>query len=148
MTTAAIIPSRTEVELAPSPIEPSWVRDGNPIARKSILSRSEDGTASTIVWECSEGSFDWFYDFDETIHFLEGSVVIEGDGLPPTRFGPGDVLFFKHGAKAHWRVESKVRKLAFCRTTQPRMVGFALRAMNKVKRFLMGSAATPSLAFR
>ena len=56
---------------------------------------------------------------DETILILEGSIVLESDAMPPTRYGPGDVIFFREGAHAKWHVESKVRKLAFCRKTQP-----------------------------
>ena len=50
---------------------------------------------------------------------LEGSIVLENDAMPPTRYGPGDVIFFKDGAYAKWHVESRVRKLAFCRKTKP-----------------------------
>ena len=90
-----------------------------------VLSKSADGLASTMVWECSEGKFNWYYDFDETILILEGSIVLESDTMPPTRYGPGDVIFFRDGAHARWHVEGRVRKLAFCRKTQPSGLGFA-----------------------
>ncbi len=64
------------VNLKPSPIEPSWIIEGNPVAQSCALSHSADGVASTIVWECSEGKFNWYYDFDETILVLEGSIVL------------------------------------------------------------------------
>lgn len=144
MTASLIIASKTDIELRPAPIEPSWIREGNPVARNAVLSTSADGTASTIVWECSEGKFEWHYDFDETIHFLEGSVVIEGEGMPPTRFGPGDVIFFKNGAVARWHVEGRIRKLAFCRRTQPRIIGLALRVASKLKRMLAPAGGRPA----
>jgi hypothetical protein len=100
--------------------------------------------ASTVVWQCSEGKFNWYYDFDETILILEGSIVLENDAMRPTRYGPGDVIFFRHGAHAKWHVEGQVRKLAFCRTTQPFLFGFALRAINKIKRTLMPSGKRQS----
>jgi uncharacterized protein len=136
------------VNLSPRPIEPSWIIEGNPVAQWCVLSKSDDGLASTMVWECSEGKFNWYYDFDETILILEGSIVLESDTTGPTRYGPGDVVFFRDGAHARWHVEGRVRKLAFCRTTQPLVLGFALRAFNKIKRMLMSSdkRATPSLA--
>ena len=90
-----------------------------------------------MVWQCSEGKFNWYYDFDETILILEGSIVLENDAMPPTRYGPGDVIFFKDGAHARWHVEGHVRKLAFCRKTQPVLLGFALRVFSKIKRTLM-----------
>jgi uncharacterized cupin superfamily protein len=136
------------VNLTPRPIEPSWIIEGNPVAQWCVLSRSDDGLSSTMVWECSEGKFNWYYDFDETILILEGSIVLESDTMGPTRYGPGDVVFFRDGAHARWHVEGRVRKLAFCRTTQPFVLGFALRAFNKIKRMLMpsGKRVTASLA--
>ena len=134
------------VSLTPSPIKPSWIIEGNPVAQASLLSKSADGQAFTVVWQCSEGKFHWYYNFDETILILEGSIVIEGDGVPPTRYGPGDVIFFKNGAHAKWHVESQVRKLAFCRKTQPILVNYALRASSKIKRTLMPGSKAEVLA--
>jgi uncharacterized cupin superfamily protein len=125
------------VNLTPRPIEPSWIIEGNPRAEWCVLSKSVDGLASTMVWECSEGKFNWYYDFDETILILEGSIVLESDAMPPTRYGAGDVVFFKDGAHARWHVEGRVRKLAFCRKTQPVLVGLALRVISKIKRTLL-----------
>lgn len=138
-----ILPATTDVELHSAPIEPTWIIEGNPIARNALLSRSEDGTASTIVWECTEGKFHWYYDIDETIHILEGAIVLESDTMKPTRFGPGDVVFFKKGAHARWHVQGHVRKLAFCRKTQPKLVGLALRVIGKLQRTLF-PAGQPS----
>jgi len=123
--------------LAPSPIESAWIIEGNPVAEASLLSKSADGQAWTVIWQCSEGKFHWFYDFDETILILEGSIVIESDGKRPTRYVAGDVIFFKNGAHAKWHVESKVRKLAFCRRTQPILLSLALRVSSKIKRTLL-----------
>ena len=146
MPRALIETSNIVVNLTPRPIEPSWIVEGNPVAQSCVLSRSADGLASTIVWECSEGKFDWYYDCDETILILEGSIVLENDAMRPTRYGVGDVIFFKHGAHAKWHVEGRVRKLAFCRTTQPLLFGFALRAINKIKRTLMPSDKRQSVS--
>src|SRR6201986_4334470 len=90
------------VELAPRPIEPSWIIEGKPAASGCMLSQSADRTATTIVWHCTEGKFNWYYDFDETILILEGSIVLENDTMGPTRYGPGDVIFFRDGAHARW----------------------------------------------
>ncbi len=144
MSRALIETANLAVNLTPRPIEPSWIIEGNPVAQSSVLSTSADGLASTIVWECSEGKFNWYYDVDETILILEGSIVLESDTMRPTRYGAGDVVFFKHGAHARWHVEGRVRKLAFCRTTQPFLFSFALRAINKIKRTLMPSAKRQS----
>jgi hypothetical protein len=127
------------VNLTPRPIEPSWIIEGNPVAQRCVLSQSADGLASTMIWECSEGKFNWYYDFDETILILEGAVVLESNTMGPTRYGPGDVIFFKDGAHAKWHVERRVRKLAFCRKTQPALLGFALRVLSRIKRTLLPS---------
>jgi uncharacterized protein len=147
MSRALIETAKLAVDLTPRPIEPSWIIEGNPVAQSSVLSTSSDGAASTIVWQCSEGKFDWYYDFDETILILEGSIVVESDTMSPTRYGPGDVIFFRDGAHAKWHVEGHVRKLAFCRKTQPVLLGLALRAVSKIKRILMpaGKAQPASL---
>jgi uncharacterized protein len=125
------------VELTPRPIEPSWILEGSPQASASTLSHSADGTATTIVWHCTEGKFNWYYNFDETILILEGSIVLENDELRPTRYGPGDVIFFKDGAHAKWHVEGHVKKLAFCRKTSPLWLGLAIRAIGKLKRMFV-----------
>jgi uncharacterized cupin superfamily protein len=139
MSRALIETANLVVNLTPRPIEPSWIIEGNPAARSCVLSQSADGLASTIVWECSEGKFNWYYDFDETILILEGAIVLENDAMRPTRYGPGDVIFFKDGAYAKWHVEGRVKKLAFCRKTQPVLLGFGLRVLSKIKRTLLPS---------
>lgn len=131
----------TSIELELRPIEPSWIIEGNPVSHSRILSTSSDGTASTIVWSCTEGKFNWYYDFDETIMILEGSIVVESDGMPARRYGPGDVIFFRDGAHARWHVEGFVKKIAFCRKTNPAVIGFAIRVINKLKRMLFASGA-------
>lgn len=148
MSHALIETAKLDVNLTPRPIEPSWIIEGNPVAQWHVLSRSADGLASTMVWECSEGRFNWYYDFDETVLILEGSIVLESDGMPPTRYTAGDVIFFKDGAHAKWHVEGRVRKLAFCRKTQPVWLGFALRVFLKLKKIILpaGERQAASLA--
>jgi hypothetical protein len=63
--------------------------------------------------------------------------VLENDTMPPTRYVAGDVIFFKDGAHARWHVEGRVRKLAFCRKTQPVWLGFALRVFLKLKKIFL-----------
>src|SRR6516164_1764261 len=137
MSRALIEIGNTDVELTPRPIASSWIIEGHPQASSCALSQSADGLASTIVWHCTAGKFNWYYDFDETILILEGGIVLESDTMKPTRYGPGDVIFFKDGASARWHVESHVRKLAFCRKTQQVWLGFALRVFLKLKKMFL-----------
>ncbi|OSI26612.1 cupin [Bradyrhizobium canariense] len=131
--------SHCNVDLELRPIEPSWIIEGNPVSRSHILSTSADGTASTIIWACTEGRFNWYYDIDETIMIMEGSIVLESDGMPPKRYGPGDVIFFRDGAHAKWHVEGHVKKIAFCRKTNPVMIGFLIRVVNKLKKIFVAT---------
>ena len=103
----------------------------------------------TVVWQCSEGRFNWHYDYDETILILGGSVVLENETMSPTRCGPGDVIFFKDGAQAKWHVQGNVRKLAFCRKTQPVLLSYVLRVLSKIKRtFVRSQNRVPALGGR
>ena len=129
--------ARLTVDLTPRPIESSWIIEGRPDATWCVLSQSADGLASTMVWHCTAGKFNWYYDFDETVLILEGGIVLESDTMPPTRYGPGDVIFFKDGAHARWHIESHVKKLAFCRKTQPVWLGFALRVFLKLRKMFL-----------
>ena len=141
MTKTPMIASVTQVDLKPAPIEPSWILEGTPMARNATLSRSADGLASTLVWDCTAGTFNWTYEIDETIYFLEGSATISDGINPPKTFGPGDVLFLPRGAVCHWHVESYVKKVAFCRRTLPYSVGFVVRAVGRIKRMLNPGAS-------
>jgi uncharacterized cupin superfamily protein len=135
-TTQEMIASTTEVALGPAPITASWVREGNPQARNALLSRSADGTAFTVLWDCTAGKFEWTYSIDETIYFLEGAAIIDDGHSPPRRFVAGDVLFLPCGTVAHWHVEEYVRKIAFCRSTLPKVLELGFRASRKLKRMI------------
>ena len=139
--------SHCDVDLEPSPIEPSWIIDGNPEARSHRLSVSADGAATTVIWSCTEGKFNWYYDVDETIMILEGSIVLESERMPPKRYGVGDVIFFRRGAHAKWHVEGYVKKVAFLRRTNPIGFGLAIRAVDKLKRLFSGAPAAHVLRF-
>jgi uncharacterized protein len=128
--------------LRSSPINADWILEGKPEARNAILSASADGTACTIMWDCTAGKFRWFYDFDETIHILEGSVLIDDGEGGPRRVKAGDVVFFPAGSSAVWVVDSYVRKLAFCRKVLPAPVGALVSALRTMKRAMRGSSAT------
>jgi uncharacterized cupin superfamily protein len=135
-----------KVYLNPAPISRNWVLEGNPVARNNVLSRSADGTATTYLWDCTAGRFNWFYDIDETVYVIEGRVFVK-DAAGVTRcLSAGDTFYFPAGARAEWLVEKYVRKIAFCREPQPRLLAFAKRGFRLLKR-LMGirrSADAPS----
>ena len=136
--------SHTGLELKPAPITPAWVIEGAPQARATELMRSRDGIAYTVVWDCTAGKFNWTYHVDETIHILEGSIVLTDGGNAPTRFGPGDVIFFPKGSQVHWEVESYVKKVAFFRRVMPNPVNVAYRILRAAKMKLKGGKGAAS----
>ena len=129
-----------------SPIEPSWVIEGHPEACSRLVSTSACKTASTMIWSCTEGKFNWYYDVNETIVILEGSIVLESEGMPPKRYGVGDVILFRNGAHAKWHVENYVKKIAFCHLNSPPPLGFAIRAANKLKSLIARNGRSWRLA--
>jgi len=137
-----------QLALNPSPIHPEWVIEGNPIARNKVLSSSADGTASTLIWDCTAGRFDWFYDVDETIYVIEGGVVIRDAGGAARRLSAGDTIFFPAGVRAEWHVVDYIRKIAFCRVPLPRPIVFARRGYRFLKRLVGtrgGANAAPAM---
>lgn len=128
--------------LEPAPIDPAWVRAGAPTARCAELTRSSDGTAATFVWDCTAGEFDWTFPGDETVHILQGEVVVD-DGCGPRTLRPGDVALFAAGSTCRWRVPAYVKKLAFLREPIPRPARLVMRVSRRLKGF---AASSPGLA--
>jgi uncharacterized cupin superfamily protein len=135
---ASIKPAAEPSSFAPCPIRAGWIIEGSPVARVELLSSSADGTASTYYWDCTAGRFNWVYDFDETLHILEGSVTLKEPSGRSLRVVAGDVVFFPAGSTAEWTVDKYIRKLAFCRTPLPGYFVHFRTAGRWVKRLLLG----------
>jgi uncharacterized cupin superfamily protein len=117
-----------------SPINGAWILEGNPLARGKLLSTSTDGMASTFMWDCTAGRFNWYYELDETVYLLEGSVVIK-DALGERRqLSAGDSFLFKAGTHFEWTIENYVRKVAFCRVPMSRKILAARRLYRLLRR--------------
>jgi uncharacterized protein len=99
--------------LVPAPIPRAWILEGNPVARKKHLASSSDRLARTLMWDCTAGRFNWFYDEDEVIHVLEGSVFIEDVAGARQRLQAGDTFLFPAGSRYLWTVSGYIRKIAF-----------------------------------
>jgi len=132
--------TRHPTYLAPSPIEPNWIESENPRARFCILASTDDRLATTVLWECTAGRFTWRYDMDETIYILEGGVTLNQPGVPEMRLGPGDCAHFSRGAAVTWIIDSKVRKVAFCKDATPRAVSSGIRILRALLRRMKGSS--------
>jgi uncharacterized cupin superfamily protein len=138
-----LVVSTADISLEPAPIKVSWVLEGDPQARNGLLFKSDDGTAWTMVWDCTAGRFNWFYNCDETAHVLEGSVTVTTEA-GTTTIEAGGAMFFPAGSWATWQVDTYVRKVAFVRHTLPRPVGSMLRAWKRIiARLIVNSVGAP-----
>jgi uncharacterized cupin superfamily protein len=135
-----------KIELNPGPIRPGWIIEGNPISRNKLLSYSADGSSSTMMWDCTAGRFNWYYDIDETLCVIEGSVNIKDSAGVTQRLGVGDTVFFPAGSRAEWHVEEYIRKIAFLRTPLPAPWVFVKRGFRFLGRILRVGADTRDAA--
>jgi len=121
MTTLTLQTALTSSEPLPDmPIEPSWIKEGNPVARGTVLTQSADKKVSSGLWSCEPGKFEWTFGWDEFVHVLEGEVEITEDGTENTiTLQPGDMAHFPLGMKTHWHVKTAVRKFFVIRTPEP-----------------------------
>ncbi|WP_454726466.1 MULTISPECIES: cupin domain-containing protein [Cupriavidus] len=114
------------------PIEPAWIRSGAPQSRAALHSRAIDGLASTNLWECTAGTFQWYYGWEETVVILEGKVqVTDADGRAHV-LRAGDIAYFPANTTWLWEIDGYVRKVAFCRKQVPFMLRFATRVLARL----------------
>ena len=85
------------------------------------------------MWDCTAGRFNWYYDGDETIYVIEGSVTVTDRGGVTRSLNAGDTAFFPAGSSAEWTVNKYVRKIAFLRQPLERR-SFARRLYHFLKR--------------
>ena len=123
-----------DVTLGAAAINPEWILEGNPEARNKFLFSSADGTATAWLWDCTAGKFNWFYDIDETVYLIEGSVMIKDHAAGVCQVDAGQTIFFPAGSSAEWTVPNYVRKFAILRAPLPRQVQFAKRVYHSLKR--------------
>ena len=80
MSTATLQSAATPAGALPDmPIEPSWIKEGNPVARGAVLTQSADKRVSSGLWSCEPGQFEWTFSWDEFVHVLEGEVDITAE---------------------------------------------------------------------
>ena len=122
-----------DIALDDSPIEPTWILEGNPQARLAEWSKSIDGTTTTNVWDCTAGRFRWYFAVDEIVHIMDGSVTVSSDDHAPRTLIPGDAALFRAGTWSEWHVDNYVRKHAILRQHLPAPVSFALKVAGSVR---------------
>lgn len=130
-----------DVMLKPDPIDPSWILEGDPVARSGLWSLSPDKTTSSWVWDCTAGRFNWYFDADETIYVIEGEVIITAEGQEPRSLRAGHAALFYAGTRSEWYVPRYVRKHAILRPHLARPVALAVKVGIKLRRKANGSLA-------
>lgn len=122
-----------QVALHDAPIPSSWVLSGVPRARSGLIAHSPDGWASSVVWECTAGSFRWQFGWEETVVILEGAVRVTAETGEEKLLKPGDAAYFAQGTSSTWHVESYVKKIAFTRNRVPAYVRKPLVQVQRVR---------------
>jgi hypothetical protein len=121
-------------ELQAAPIAADWIVDGTPLARNRVLAPGTDRSSWTMLWDCTAGTFDWHYSFDETVHVIEGGVTVtDANGVSRT-LKAGDMAFFPAGVSARWHVDHYIRKVAFCQQPAPAILSLMPRIARKIAR--------------
>ncbi len=138
---AFVARSIDDLAMKPSPIEPSWILEGDPVARVAGHSRSADDAAETAVWDCTAGEFRWYFGWDETVVILEGSVEVTTEDGVIRVLRAGDIGYFVGGTWATWRVDEYVRKVAFLRKRFPAPVAMLYRMRNLLRDAVKGQLA-------
>jgi uncharacterized protein len=130
--------------LTPSPINPQWILDGRPEASGAVLSQTPDESVLTVLWQCTPGRFNWHYDYDEAVYFLEGKVTIREFSNGVTHhLEAGASILFTRGSSAEWTVTETVTKIAVVHSPLPQkfiLLRKVWRAM-KGRRELVGALA-------
>jgi len=133
-------------ELNATPIPAAWILEGEPVARGKRLSGSTDGMASTYMWDCTAGRFNWFYDVDETVCLLEGSVFVKDAAGEQHRLRAGGTFLFPAGSRFEWTVTNYVRKIAFMHIPQSPKILYAKRVYKALMRLVRPQGMTGTVA--
>ena len=122
---------QSDALLEDDPINPAWILEGQPKARCTIWAESADRTTANWVWDCTSGSFRWYYDLDETIVVIDGAATIQVDGQEPVTLGVGDAAYYPAGTWATWTIDTYVRKQAVVRVPVPRAMAYAVNGFGR-----------------
>lgn len=121
------------VELLDAPIPASWIISGTPRARAGAIAHSPDGWASSVVWECTAGSFQWQFGWEETVVILEGSVRVIAQTGEERILKAGDAAYFAQGTSSVWHIDSYLKKVAFTRNRVPAYVRKPLSKLHGIR---------------
>ncbi len=77
-----------------------------------VRSEGAEGAALAVgLWRSEPQSFPYPFGADETIHALEGELLVELESGESVTLTPGDVVSFTKGTMSTWTVVSPFKKL-------------------------------------
>jgi len=130
---APIAASLDDLEMAPAPIDPALIVEGKPEARLSLHSRAYDDKATTAVWDCTGGTFRWYFGWEETVMILDGEVHVTAEDGSERTLKAGDIAYFPAKTWSTWQVDTYVRKIAFCRKEFPAPFNMVLKLRDRLR---------------
>jgi hypothetical protein len=113
------VKAAAELQMAPLPLPPECILDGDPVALAHIMVQSPDRRQSSGIWECTAGKFDFTFPWHEMFRVLEGEVTIEDETGARYTLHAGDFAHFPLGLKTTWTIERHVKKVFFLVTPEP-----------------------------
>ena len=129
---SAFVARSGHVDYKPGQINPEWIVSGNPQTRSAPLVSSPDGHGAANFWDCTAGSFNWHFVWDETVLILDGEVRVTDSAGNSSVLRAGDVAHFPAGSSFFWEVERYVRKIAFHRKPALTLRSFISRYRNRI----------------
>jgi uncharacterized cupin superfamily protein len=107
---SALTEDAAALELAPAPIDPAQVVEGDPRVGLRELWTSPDGGVSVGVWEITPGVVR-DVEQDEVFTVLFGRATVTFAERPALELGPGSVAVLRAGEETLWRVHETLRKV-------------------------------------
>lgn len=123
-----------DLQMRDAPIQASWIIAGAPVARAADHVRSDDDSSFSAVWDCTAGTFRWYFHWDETVVILEGEVHITDEEGSCYTLQIGDMGYFAARTWATWRIDNYVKKAAFIRRPFPSPLAAIYRLRNAIRQ--------------
>jgi uncharacterized cupin superfamily protein len=97
----------------PYPMPADIFVEGNASAEVHWLRMSAPGEPPYYagLWTAQPSTFDYTFELNETLHVLEGHVVVTQKGGPTLDLRAGDVATFPRGAVTRWEVREPFKKV-------------------------------------
>jgi uncharacterized protein len=124
----------SDLKMRDAPIEPDWIVEGSPVARAADHVRTADDASFSAVWDCTAGTFRWYFHWDETVVILEGEVHVTAEDGSSYTLKAGDMGYFAARSWSTWHVENYVKKVAFIRRPFPSPVAALYRLKDALRQ--------------